>query len=244
MDSGKSSYYSLCATQGRVIIKVDIDGKNWHSFQNGTIIRYERFWNNLDRRHTIQTLAEVVQGENIPVGAEVLIHHNAVHEVSRIFNHKQLSGEDEASTIRYFSIPETQCYLWKMPNEDKWMPLKGYATALRVFQPVKTQFYGIAPNLIKNTLFITSGEHEGKIVRTLKACDYEIIFRNSKGIEEKIIRCRHFEDCPNEREEIIAIDHKLTKLVANGEYYVGISVTDAKPLSEYYEKKEESKLII
>lgn len=233
------------ATEGRVLVEVDIDGKNWHSFQNGTTIRYERFWNNLDRKHTIQTLATVIDGGNMPRGAEVLIHHNAIHDVARVFDSKKLSGTETASTIKEFSIPEAQCYLWKMPEHDKWQPLRGYATALRIFQPVQTKFYGIAPNLIKNTLYITSGELEGTVVRTLKACDYSIIFRNANGVEETIIRLRHFPDESNaEREEIIALDNSLTEEVNNGKIYIGLSVTDAKPLKEYFEKKTESKLIL
>lgn len=235
----------LAPTQGRVVCSVDLDFKNNHSFASGLVIRHERQWNNLNKRETEPVNAIVISSENdhIPAGAEILIHHNAAHPVAMITNHKQLSGTDVADSVKEFSIPETQCYLWRMAGTDKWKPLPGFATALRVFQPVKTQFYGIAPNLLKNTLYITSGELDGRVVRTLKACDYEVIFRNERGVEERVIRCRHFENERSEREEIIAIDHKLTKLVANGEYYVGISVTDAKPIKEYYDCPRASNII-
>jgi hypothetical protein len=233
----------LLPTDSRVVIKVDTDFKNNHTFSFGLTIRHERQWNNLNKRETQPVNAFVVSSDHIPEGAEILIHHNATHPVCEIFNHKPLSGEVIADTVKYFSIPETQCYLWRM-GDGEWQPLKGFATALRVFKPVETKFYGIAPQLIKNTLFITSGEHKNKVVRTLKACDYEVIFRNNKGVEDKVIRLRHFENEVNEREEITAIDNHLTYMVAEGLYYVGLTVTDAKPLTHFYEKKELSKIIV
>jgi hypothetical protein len=223
---------TLFPTTSRVVVSVDTDFKNNHTFSFGLTIRHERQWNNLNKRETQPVNAFVVSSDHIPEGAEILIHHNSTHDVCQIFNVKPLSGQVIADTVKYFSIPETQCYLWRLGTE-KWQPLKGFATALRVFEPIKTQFYGIAPRLLKNTLYITSGELEGKVVHTLKACDYEVIFRNEKGVEEKVIRCRHFEDGPNEREEIIAISYELTDKVNNGEIYVGISVGDAKPLKEF-----------
>lgn len=120
--------------------------------------------------------------------------------------------------------------------------MNGFATALRIFEPVETKFYGIAPTLIKNTLYITSGELRGNVVHTLKASDYEVIFRNEKGVEERVIRCRHFKE-PNEREEIISINNNLTNKVKNGEIYIGISVTDAKPLNQYYDSPRTSEII-
>ena len=187
-------------------------------------------------------MGEVVDGAGIPHGAEVLIHHNAIHDVARINNYKPLSGEEVASTIKYFSIPETQCYLWRLKGSKMWSPMNGFATALRIFEPVETKFYGIAPTLIKNTLYITSGELRGNVVHTLKASDYEVIFRNEKGVEERVIRCRHFKE-PNEREEIISINNNLTNKVKNGEIYIGISVTDAKPLNQYYDSPRTSEII-
>jgi hypothetical protein len=79
-------------------------------------------------------------------------------------------------------------------------------------------------------LYITSGNLTGKVVHTLKACDYEIIYMGTKGFEERIIRCRHFEDEINEREEIIAIDRELTKRVSRGDLLIGISSFDAKSI--------------
>lgn len=235
----------LSHTEGRVVIKVDVEWKNQHTFQStGLIIRHERKYNNLNKRETEPVNAFCVSGDNIPEGAEILIHHNSTHPVAEIFNHKPLSGDAIADTVKYFSIPETQCYLWRKNSNEKWMPLNGFATALRVFEPVRTQFYGIAPNLIKNTLYITSGELSGTVVRTLKASDYEVVFRNEKGVEERVIRLRHFPNEHSDREEITSLDHAYTERVNSGDLYIGISVTDAKPIDKYFDKKEESKLII
>jgi hypothetical protein len=223
----------LLPTEGRVVVSVDTQYKNYHTFSNGTVIRIERQWNNLDKKHTEPVNAICVGSDHIPEGSEILIHHNATHPVAMINNYKPLSGEEVADSVKYFSVPETQCYLWREPGTTKWQPLKGFVTALRVFKPIETKFYGVAPQLLKNTLYIDSGELEGKVVRTLRACDYEIIFRNEKGVEEKIIRCRHFPNESNEREEIIAIDEHLTKMVKEGKYLVGIGISDAKPLKEF-----------
>jgi hypothetical protein len=225
----------LSPTQGRVVVSIDTDYKNNHTFSFGLTIRHERQWNNLNKRETQPVNAIVISSDHIPEGAEILIHHNATHPVCQIFNLKPLSGEDIADSVKYFSIPETQCYLWRLMGSEKWRPLKGFATALRVYEPVETKFYGIAPALIKNTLYINSGELRGKIVHTLRACDYEVIFRNEKGVEEKVIRCRHFENEENEREEITSINNSLTQRFLNNKIMIGLSATDAKYRNSIYE---------
>jgi len=80
-------------------------------------------------------------------------------------------------------------------------------------------------------LFVTSGELKGKVVKTLKSCDYQITFRNEMGVDEEMIRFRPNGD--EEREpEAIAIMNDLTNQVKNGKLLVGISIKDAKPLNE------------
>lgn len=218
--------------QGRIIVKADKDGKNWHTFSNGQRIRLEREYDNLDRKHTSQVLGEVISGEGLPAGAMILFHHNAMHPVNQIFNHTALNGEELASGVQVYSIPETECYLWKMTGEQKWKPLKGFATALRVFKPYEGFIEGVLPEKMNNILYITSGELKGKVCRTLKACDMPIIFNNEQGVEETIIRLRHFEgDELNEREEVIAIDNTLTKMVKSGKLLVGIDHNQCEKLT-------------
>lgn len=212
----------LLHVNGRVIISINLEEKNSHTFSNGQKIYIGRQYNNLNRRETEPVNAFVVDAEYIPRGVEILIHPNSIHDSNKIFG----VGED-MTTVRYYSIPETQCYLWK-DSDGQWQPLKGYATGLRVFKPYNGAILGIEPEQIKDVLYITSGELDGKVVKTLKASDYEIIYMGKDGREERIIRCRHFEGEINEREEVIAIDENLTKEVEKRNLMVGVSKSDAK----------------
>jgi hypothetical protein len=213
----------------RIVIKADKDGKNWHTFSDGRKIRLEREYENLDKKHTSQVLGEVISGEDVPRGAMILFHHNAMHPVNQIFNHGQLSGEELASGIEVFSISETECYLWKMPGEKEWNPIKGFAIAFNVYEPYMGKIENILPKKIKNVLYIASGELKGKVCYCLHASGLPIIFNNENGIEETIIRVRHFEgEELNEREEIIAVDLNLTKKVKKRELLIGNTPKDLK----------------
>lgn len=221
---------SLKAPQDRVVISIDLEGKNSHTFSDGTKIRLERQYNNLNRRETEPVNAIVVDAENIPIGAEVLVHHNATHDVNRIFNHSSLSGTETASDIKYFSISVNECFLWRM-GSDKWHPMPGYATALRVFQPHTGLIQGIPPTKINNTLYILDGEYKGLVCLTLKASDYEIIYQENTGREGRVIRCRVEPNELEQREsEIIAIDHDMTDKVNNGELLIGLNPSNAYKL--------------
>jgi hypothetical protein len=223
---------SLKHVNKRIIIKADKDGKNWHTFSDGSKIRLEREFNNLDRKHTSQVLGEVISCDYIPSGALILFHHNGIHPVNKISNHTQLNGEEIASGIEIYSLSENECFLWKMPGDKKWNPLKGFATALRIFKPYSGKIEGILPEKVKEVLYITSGELNGKVCHTLKACDFPIIFNDENGMEETIIRVRHFEGKDlNEREEIIAINKEMTKLVKNGKLHVGVNSNNCKQLN-------------
>lgn len=209
---------------GRVVISIDLEGKNSHTFNDGTKLYIGRQFNNLNRRETEPVNAFVVSGDEIPKGAEILIHPNAIHDSNKIFNFTS-----DISDVKYYSIPESQCYLWR-EGEGEWQPLKNFVTAFRVYEEYKGPIVGIENTQIKNVLYITSGHLKGKVVHTLKACDYEIIYMGSKGYEERIIRCRHFENEVNEREEVVAVDKDLTKKVLNGDLLIGISPSTAKSI--------------
>jgi hypothetical protein len=217
--------------KGRVIVRVDTEQKNFWTFANGMTIRLERDFDNLDRKYTQQVMGVCVDGENIPTNALILFHHNSLHETYQVLNHSSLSGDDIAGGIKIFSIMERDVFFWKMPNDETWNPTPSFATALRVFKPYEGIMVGIEPKIIKDVLFVTSGELKGKVVKTLKSCDYQITFRNEMGVDEQMIRFRPNGD--EEREpEAIAIMNDLTKQVKNGKLLVGISVKDAKPLNE------------
>lgn len=211
--------------QGKVIISVDLESKNSHTFEDGTKIRLERQWNNLNKRETHPVNAIVMSGEGIKSGSQILIHPNMTHDTYKIQDYAPLSGAIEGSDIKYYSIPEEQCYAWL--DGDEWKPLKNFDFGLRVFIPYLGPIDGIEPSLIKDVLYVTTGEFKGKVVHTLKACDYEIIFQGTNGREERLIRFRHFPGQENEREEVIAVDEYLTKRVNDKELLVGLTPTKA-----------------
>ena len=227
----KEDECTLKHPQGRVLLKIDTQAKNWHTFEDGTKIRRERQFNDFNKRVTEPVNGIVVSADNIPTGCEILIHHNSVHDTNRIFDYTPLSGIFEATDIRYYSIPEAECYAWR--NEaGELSPMKNYVFALRVYEPYKGMIEGIEPKLIPDVLYITTGELCGNICHVLKASDYEIVFQGLKGREEKVIRCRHFEDEYDDRQEVIAVSSYLTERLNKGELLIGLTPKDAKPLNE------------
>lgn len=230
-DSQKRELPPLKHVPGRVIIQMDLEGKNWHTFSDGQKIRIERQFENLNRRETEPVNCIVVSAENIPSGVEILVHPNAATETNLIHNVKKLSGEVADSDIRYYSILEEQCFIWK-GEDGNWNPLPPYETALRVYKPYEGVFEGIEPTLVKDTLYITSGNMKGFVVTTIKAVDYCVVFMDSNGVEGNIIRFRPNGDERTQREsEAIAILHEETERVKSGKLLVGITPKDAKPLS-------------
>jgi hypothetical protein len=216
---------------GRVVLKCDLESKNFHTFSHGLTIRRERNYDNFNLREVNPVNATVISSEEMPAGAEVLIHHNSLHETYLLRNFQSLSGEETASTVKYYGIPAEECFLWRTDDADEWTPCKGFTTGLRVYEPYRGLLEGIAHKKLKDTLYITHGDLKGKVVRTLHACDYEIIYQGRSGREERIIRLRHFEGEENPREEIICVLDELTEKVNRGELYVGLSASDCAPLN-------------
>lgn len=225
----------LKTVPGRVVVKVNMQEKNSHTFSDGQTIRLERGPNNLNQRETQPVQGEVIDSEYIPKGSIILFQHNGCQPTYRIFNYKPLSGADIASDIQYFSLPENACYLFRHPKSDIWWPLKGFETGLRVYQPYFGIIQGIEPVLIKNRLFITSGHLGGKAVMTVRSSDYQIVFQGVNGQEENIIRCRHWENPEDDiegREEIMMIDDELTDRIFKSEILIGLTPGDAKNICE------------
>ncbi len=215
---------NLKCVEGKVVIKINLQNKNYHTFENGQKIRLERQFNNLNIRETTPVNAIVIDAENIKKGAEILIHPNCIHDSNRIFSYKNKSPD-----IAYYSIKYEDCFVWN--DNGEWKTLPPYDLALRVFKPYKGLMEGIEPTLITDTLYVCSGELLGQVVRTLKACDYQIVFQDSNGREGNLIRFRAFGDEKTNREpEAIAILNDLTEQVKKGELYIGLSISDCKPL--------------
>jgi hypothetical protein len=220
----------LKAPSNRVIIKVDLESKNSHTFKDGTKIKLERVYDNFNMRYVKPVNAEVVDAKDIPAGAEILIHHNATHDTYKIFNYQRPTTE-ASSDIQYFSIPIEECFMWREGKGSIWNALNNFVTALRIFKPYNGMLQGIEPEVMNNKLYITSGELKGRAVNTVISSDYEIIYQNDDGTEGRIIRLRYFPD-GNDRNEIIAINDNMTELVESGELLVGYNKSDAKQLKE------------
>ncbi len=219
---------TLKSLHNRVIVKIDMEGKNYHTFDGGMKIRRERQFNNLNFRETVPVNATVISSEKIPEGAEILVDYHAVHDSNRIFNYKSKSPQ-----IQYFSIKINDCYLWNDGKE--WHPVPPYELALRVFKKYEGIISWMKPEKMDNILYVTTGELKGKIIMTLIACDYECVFQDRNGREGNRIRFLPFGDpSVNKEEEAIAIRHDLMKELKNGTLMIGYSLSDCKTLNEYY----------
>jgi hypothetical protein len=214
--------------EGKVVVSCDMEGKNWHTFSDGTKIRRERQFDNMNKRESEPVNAIVLSAENIPEGVEILVHPNALIDSNRIHNYAPLSGKEADSDIKYFSIPEDQCFCYREGKE--WLPLPPYEKALRVFKPYAGSLEGIPPTMIKDCLYVLTGDLAGKVVLTVKASDYQIVFQDVNGIEGNLIRFRPHGDGEKREPEAIAIHHNFTKKVLNQEYLIGLTTSDCKPL--------------
>jgi len=218
----------LKSPANRVIIKVDLESKNSHTFKDGTKIKLERVYDNFNMRYVKPVNAEVVSAKDIPSGAEILIHHNATHDTYKIFNYQRPTAE-ASSEMQYFSIPIEECFMWRDKKCSSWNPLNNFITGLRIFEPYTGFLQGIEPMLVKNKIYVTSGELEGNVVGTVISSDYEIIYQDDDGTEGRIIRLRYYPE-GNDRNEVISIEHEMTNKVRNGDLLVGYSISDAAKL--------------
>lgn len=223
---------SLKHVEGRLVVKIDLNYKNSHTFEDGTKIELARKYDNFNQRYTQPVNAWVESAENIPSGSEVIVHHNCVHETNRILNYKPLSGSVEGSDIRYFSIQENEAFAWR--SGDQWLPLPGFDFALRIFKPYEGVLDGIEPTQVKDVLWMTTGEYKDKACITLRHSDYEMIFQDINGREGNIIRIRTSDNPVDQREsEVVAIHDELTEKVLAGKLLVGLNKSNAKPIKEH-----------
>lgn len=220
----------LIHVEGRIVCKVDKEGKNYTKFESGLIIRRERAFNEFNRRLTQPVNCMVISADGIPKNAEILVEHNALHETNRINDYKNKFESEDSDRVRYYSIPIPECFCWRI-GDGKWTPIYPYEFSLRVFKPYKGLIEGIAPEKLKDMLWVTSGELKDKVVKTLKGCDYEIIFNESFGIEGHLIVFRpNGDEKRNLEEEAIAIMDELTEQVKNGELIIGLEPSKAERL--------------
>lgn len=222
---------TLIHTEGRYVVKVDMKYKDSWRFENGQEIRYERNFNNFNRRETQPVNAIVISGEDVPKGAELLVDHNALHETNRINDYKNEFEYEGSERIRYFSIPYYECYAWRVGGSD-WTPIWPFEFGLRLFKPYEGVLENIDPTVMKDYMYVVSGELAGNVVKTIKATDYQIIYQDLNGRENYLICFRPNGNTKTLLEpEAIAIMHDLTDDVNEGRILVGYSIKDAKPLN-------------
>lgn len=219
---------SLVHREGRVVVKVDTKSKDSHTFESGLTIRRERKFNDFNRRITQPTNCWVISGEGIPKGAELLVEHNAFHETNRINDYKNTFESEESDRVRYFSLETRECYAWRVGAGD-WTPIHPYEFALRVIKPYKGKLHNIEPEILKDTLFVTTGELKGKVVKTVKAADYCLIFQTELGVEGHLIAFRPMGDTKRGmEEEAMAILWDETEKVMDGTLLIGTEIKNAK----------------
>ena len=155
---------NLIAPANRLIIEVDLEYKNSHTFSTGEKIRLERGYDNFNGRYTNPVNGIVVDGLGLKKGTQVVVHHNSIHDTNKIFNYinRPLYG--------IYSVPIEECYVY---FDGSWKPFDGFSLGYRLFQPYKGAIKGIQPTLIKNKIYVTQGEYKGEVVNTLRAADYE-----------------------------------------------------------------------
>lgn len=226
---------TLTFVHERVIIKINTQNKNFHTFESGLTIRRERQFNDFNRRQTQPVNGYVISAEYIPKGCEVLISHNALHDSNRIFNYKD--GKEDSTDIRYFSIPEYECFAWR-DKDGELKPMRNFEFGLRVYRPYIGRISFITPEIIKDVIYVTTGKLKGLVVHTLISSDYTIVYQNKNGQEAQVIRFRHSNEYGFDREEVVAISHDLTEQINNFTLNIGLTPEDCKPLNEYYGGKE------
>ncbi len=219
---------TLIHTEGRVIVKINIQGKNYHRFDNGMQIRRERQFNNLNFRETSPVNCIVISGNGLPKDAEILVDYHSIHDSYRIFDYK-----NKSPYIRYYSIKQEDCYLWLDENKI-WQPLNPYELALRVFKKYEGVISWMKPEVLDNILYVTTGDLKGKIIHTLLGCDYQCVFQDTNGKEGNRIRFLPFGNPKvNKEEEAILIRHDLMEELEKETLLLGYTLSDCKTLKEY-----------
>jgi len=219
----------LTHVENRIIVAIDLEKKNWHQFEDGTKIRMERRYENFNMRYVNPVNATVVSGANLPKDAEIIVHHTCIHETNRIYDFQPLSGKTEASDIKYYSIGENEAFAYF--DEGEWRPLAGFDFALRIYKPYTGIMHGIEPTLVKQVLWITTGQYIHNACITLQASDYQLIFQDKNNQEKNIIRLRTEENLKEQREsEVVALHNEYTEKILKGLLWVGLTTSDAKPL--------------
>lgn len=214
----------IVATKGNVLIRIDVTQKEKYSLTKAITIHIEKGFN-FNLREDKSSMGYVIDGEGLPQGASILIHHNSTNATYEVPDKKFLTDEERKEGYKVFSIPHDTVYCFSVDGK-KWQPCKDFLITLRIFKEYKGRLTGIESELVKDRLYIVQGEIEdappleGRVCIVTPNSAYEIIFHTPQNREERVIRTR--------AREILAIDEILTQQVNKGKYLIGLNASTAK----------------
>lgn len=220
---------NLKKIMGNVLVKMDTKQKEKYNLGNGKVLYWERGYE-FNRRLDYPSMAIIIDGEGLPIGGEILVHHNSTEPSYEVFNEDFLTDEEKREGYKILSLPKDMCFCYKKNGE--WLPYDNFLITLRVFKPYTGRLYGLEPAVVKNRMYCVKGEWEGQVLVTLVNCDYEIIWHDTENREQRLIRTRH--------REVLATDEGLLEKIQKGELLVGFSPKNCKPLSQWAYSKTTS----
>lgn len=209
------------AIRGRILVRMDTLQKTRYTMGNGATLQIERGYN-FNRREDYPSLATLIDGDGIPLGAEVLLHHNVSEKTYAVEGEQVLTDEEKRAGIMILSVPEDMCFCYREAGGE-WQPYKNFLLTERIFKKYDGWLVGIELEQVKNRMYVVNGfvEYDGEkcdlsglVVVSTENCDYEIIFFKN-GTEGRLIRTRE--------REILGIDHGLLQEINEGKYLVGVN---------------------
>lgn len=224
------------ALKGYVIIKMDTRQRERFRLGGTDIVLDISRGFNWNLREDRPALAEIIDGENLPKGTDVLVNYLAIEPVYEILEEEILTKHEKQQGVKIFSIPNDMCFAYF--DKGEWRPCKEYLLTMRIFKPYTGKLAGIEPTLVKNRMYVfkgfSEGENEtkvdlgGKVAVTLDWCDYQIVWTDRNNKEQNLIRTRD--------REIIGTDDGLLKELKKEKYLMGLTAKTAKTLKEWQEQ--------
>ena len=213
------------------IIKINVKQRETYAFENGTEI-FQATGYEFNLRKDRGGRGYCVSCDGIPKGAQILVNYLAMEASYDMPYQREILTEEEIKEgFQLRNIPQDMifCYM----ENGEWQSFGQVLITKRLFREYKGPLVGIAPEVVKNRLYIVKGKDtwdgeekdlSGLVCAVTLNSDYEAHFHNEQHRPDSVIRTLH--------REIEAIDYGLTKEVEEGKLLVGHSLQDAKPLKE------------
>lgn len=219
------------AIKNKVLIKIDTLQKTKYAFSTGEQIVIERGYN-FNLREDRASMAYVIDSDQLPKDAPILVHHLSVEETYAVpYNDLFLSEDEIKEGFKVFCIPYDMVSAYF--EDGEWKPCKDFLITKRMFKPYEGELVGIPHERVKRRLYVIRGEDTwdgetrdlaGKVIVVLDNSDVEIIFHNEQHREERVMRTRH--------REILGIDEGMANDLKKNVYLVGLSEQYCKPINE------------